>query len=79
MPKPSVGRVVHYFMSEDERINTASTERGPAAAVITRVEGDQVDLTVFPCGTTVLTARRRVPQAARLSSDGQHWAWPPRL
>lgn len=73
MQKPSVGRIVHYYPSENEPHLFAEVGE-PVAAIITRVWTDEcVNLQLFTNSgrTPHLTSR------CRGEGDGE-WRWPPR-
>ena len=72
-PKPSVGRIVHYFTASDDGRHIT----GRHAAVITRVEAiDRVNLKVLPDRAPLFDVI-----SVNLSEEPEplHWTWPPRV
>lgn len=71
-PQPSVGRVVHYFESNE----------GPFAAIVTKVDdasdNDQrVSLNVFHPISTYNVLKHSVPY--NKPTANAYWCWPPRV
>lgn len=81
--KPSIGRVVHYWV-----LNPEECQETPNPAIITRVHGDghegRVDLQVFgdvpPTGNNGgrQDLRYNIPHGGDAPSAGT-WSWPPRF
>jgi hypothetical protein len=88
MPQPTIGRIVHYTLSDydakeiSSRRNEKGTpdgnfvERGQTypAMIVRTFGGDHVNLQVFLDGTDTYWATSR--------SEGAgvgHWTWPPRV
>lgn len=76
--KPTVGRIVHYYV-EDVTRQTCAMGDGPYAAIITRVHSDAiVDLMVLSPADM-----RHAGQVAKLEEASDealtYWTWPPRV
>ncbi len=68
MPKPSIGRIVHYF---------GETRTHPA--IITKVHGeDTVDLVIFDWGPGRVDHPTVLQCSVIRGSAIYHWQWPPR-
>lgn len=69
-PKPTIGRIVHYF----EKVNGV-LETMPA--VVNGAAGDSTFADLHVMGKTVKLQRNRVPYSPS-PADG-YWTWPPRV
>jgi hypothetical protein len=76
--KPTVGRIVHYFI-EDANRQTPGMGQGPYAAIITRVHSDVVvDLMVLqPADVRHAGSVIKLEEASEDSVN--YWTWPPRI
>ena len=78
--KPTVGRIVHYYPSDDDRIlmnglAAGNTHLNQYAAIITAVwSNDLVNLKVFLDGPIDLTNL-----SASLGDEHGMWSWPKRV
>lgn len=75
--KPTVGRIVHYYV-EDPHKQTSGMGQGPYAAIVTRVHSDViVDLMVLqPADVRHAGNVIKLEEAAEDSAS--YWMWPPR-
>lgn len=77
--KPSVGRIVHYFPSEQDTEALSNGNDGPIAAIVTRVwdASGCVNLTVFPDYSSPVARSSVLPRSDALRTNS--WEWPPRV
>lgn len=70
-PRPTVGRIVHYY--------SADTDGIPLAAIITNVSSSQAGLV----GLVAFKGDETIYDAAAVFNDevavGRSWSWPPRV
>jgi hypothetical protein len=67
--KPSIGRIVHYRAESGESL----------AAIITKVEGDAVTLTVFGPDSTAEGVVSLNMAASPATAKDRNWYWPERV
>jgi hypothetical protein len=68
-PKPTVGRIVHYFPAASNQ---------PQAAIVTAAHTDTcVSLTTFPWGQPSVP-RTSVNHTLQAPPGAERWEWPPR-
>lgn len=76
--QPTVGRTVHFFPALDDGEAKSNGNRGPVAAIITRVWSTQVvNLTLFPDYAAPVPRTSVVLRSPEASTNC--WDWPARV
>jgi hypothetical protein len=82
--RPTVGRIVHYLPTPDERIDNPSfgSKGQPYPAIITHVhESGEVNLHIYNDPTWMVGRfmKARVPRSQEPLPTAGTWQWPPRV
>jgi hypothetical protein len=75
--KPSVGRIVHYFPSDSDKIASANNAEFVPAIVVQTFGGDLANLSVFPMNPDATNVLRYSVHHKSNALEGQnYWDWP---